>query len=327
MILAGDIGGTRARLALFADDGKGRPLKHDTFQSAAYKRVEDVLHAFLGDKPPKIKAASLGIAGPVIDQRCSATNLPWVLDARLIARRTKIPKVTLLNDLVALAYGALTVPSKKLRSLQNGTPKKNGGAIAVIAAGTGLGEAGLVWDGVGHVPLPTEGGHSDFAARNPLEWELCAWLGRRYGHVSYERIVAGPGFTALYDFFRDEKKMEDTHENTQHLADARDRNQAIAELGVSGKSEIAVKVVDLFARIYGAEAGNLALKTLATAGVYVAGGIAGHMVETLARGPFLEGFLDKGRFRALLEKVPVAVVLDPDIGLAGSSYHAAHSIE
>lgn len=326
VILAGDIGGTRARLALFADDGKGRPIKHDTFESSAYKSVEEVLRAFLGPKPPKVKAASLGIAGPVINQRLVGTNLPWVVDAKVVSRKLGIPKVTLLNDLVALAYGALTVPTRKLRVLQGRAPMKSGGNLAVIAAGTGLGEAGLVWDGLEHVPLATEGGHTDFAARNALEWELCEWLCHRFGHVSYERIVAGPGFSALYDFFRDVKKMDESRENTQMLADARDRNAAIAELGTSEKSEIATKAVDLFARIYGAEAGNLALKTLSTAGVYVAGGIAMHLADVLARGAFLEGFLDKGRFRGLLEKVPVAIVMDSDIGLAGSSYHAAHSI-
>jgi glucokinase len=326
VILAGDIGGTHARLALFADSGKGRPLKHDTFESRAYKNLEEVVRAFLGSKPPKIKAASLGIAGPVIDQRCVATNFPWVVDARVASRKLKIPKVTLLNDLVALAFGALTVPRSKIRVLQGDGPRKRGGNLAVIAAGTGLGEAALIWDGAGHVPLATEGGHTDLAAQTPLEWELFTWLQPRFGHVSYERIVAGPGFSALYDFFRDEKKMTESRENVEMLADAHDRNAAIARLGAAKKSEIAARAVDLFSRIYGAEAGNLALKTLATAGVFVAGGIAAHLVDTLAHGPFLEGFLDKGRFRGLLEKVPVAVVLDPDIGLSGSSYHAAHSI-
>jgi glucokinase len=286
-----------------------------------------VVRAFLGKTPPEIKAASIGIAGPVIDQKCVGTNLPWVVDARVFARKLAIPKVTLLNDLVALAYGALTVPPKKMRVLQGeGVPKKEGGNLAVIAAGTGLGEAALIWDGETHVPGASEGGHCDLAARNPLEWELVSYLHERFGHVSYERVVSGPGFSVLYDFFRDQRKMVETRENVQTLADAPDRNAEIALLGARGKSEIAASAVDLFARIYGAEAGNLALKTLSTAGVYVAGNISGHLADTLAGGAFMEGFLDKGRFRGMLEKIPVAIVLDPDIGLAGSSYHAAHSI-
>jgi glucokinase len=157
-----------------------------------------------------------------------------------------------------------------------------------------------------------------------VEWELCTWLQGRIGaHVSWERVLAGVGFSHLYDFFRGAKKMSDTAENIETLGDAPDRNAAIAQLGASRKSEPASHAVELFARIYGAEAGNLALKTLATGGVFVAGGIAAHLVDVLARGGFVEAFLDKGRFRALLEKVPVAVVMDSDIGLAGTRYHAA----
>ncbi len=325
MILAGDIGGTRARLALF-EGPKGKPILQDTFASRAHESLEAVILAFLGPKRAKrIKAATFGIAGPVIDQRCVATNFPWVVDARLVSKRLGIPRVTLLNDLVALAFGALTVPRSKIRVLHGETaPKKSGGNLAVIAAGTGLGEAGLIWDGAAHVPLATEGGHTDFAPReNPLEQELWAWLEKRFGHVSYERIVAGPGFSTLYDFFHEEKRIGDTTENDELLIEATDRNAVIAHLGAEGKSEPAARAVDLFARVYGAEAGNLALKSLATAGVFVAGGIAGQLVETLAKGPFIEAFLDKGRFRPLLEKIPVAVVMDPGIGLAGSRYHAA----
>jgi glucokinase len=323
MILAGDIGGTRARLALY-DGTKSRPVKHDVFESRAYGSLEDVVRAFLGRGAAKsIEAATFGIAGPVIDQRCIATNLPWVVDARVLAKKLGIARVTLLNDLVALAFGALTVPAERQRLLHGeALPAKRGGNLAVIAAGTGLGEAALVWDGAKHVPLATEGGHCDFAPRTPLEWELFAWLERRYGHVSWERLVAGPGFSALYDFFHDARKVDDTRENRELLAESPDRNAAVAELGARGKSEPARMAVELFARLYGAEAGNLALKTLATAGVYVAGGIAGHMADTLARCGFVDAFLDKGRFRVLLERVPVAIVLDADIGLAGSRYHA-----
>jgi glucokinase len=324
MILAGDIGGTHARLALF-DAKKKKPIAHETFESGKFASLEAVLAAFLSKTQAKrVRAATFGLAGPVIDQRCVATNLPWVVDARAVARKTGIKQVTLLNDLVALAFGALTVPSSKLRLLQGKSPpKKTGGNLACIAAGTGLGEAALLWDGKTHVPLATEGGHVDFAARTPLEWELHGWLAARFGHVSYERIVAGPGFSALYEFFRVAKGVAETRANADQIAGAKDRNAIIAELGAAKKSEPAAKAVELFARVYGAEAGNLALKTLATGGVFVAGGIAGRFADVLARGEFMEAFLDKGRFRSLLETIPVAIVLDSDIGLAGSRFHAA----
>jgi glucokinase len=322
MILAGDIGGTNARLALF-EDGAKKPVRQARFESRKYKSLEAVLGEFLAPRDVKrVKAATFGVAGPVIDQKCVATNFPWVVDARVIARKVGLAKVTLLNDLVALAFGALTVPKSKLRVIQGARPKKTGGNIAVIAAGTGLGEAALIWDGEKHVPLATEGGHTDFAARTLLEWELADWLEKKYGHVSYERIVAGPGISHLYDFFADVKKVRDSKANTELLAESADRNAAITTLGMARTSEPASLAIDLFAQVYGAEAGNLALKTLATGGVYVAGAIAGHVVAAIERGGFLEAFLDKGRFRGLLEKMGVAVVLDTDIGLAGSRYHA-----
>jgi glucokinase len=275
----------------------------------------------------KVEAATFGIAGPVIDQRCVATNIPWVVDARLVARDVGIPRVALLNDLVALAYGALTVPPERIRTIHgDAPPRKTGGNLAVIAAGTGLGEAALIWDGTKHVPLATEGGHCDFAPRTKLEWELFEWLERRFGHVSWERLVAGPGFATLYDFFHDVQRIEDSRENVERLGSAPDRNAAVAELGAQEKSEPARLAVETFARLYGAEAGNLALKTLSTAGVYVAGNIAGRMADTLVRAGFVSAFLDKGRFRALLEQVPVAIVLDSDIGIAGSRFHAAQGV-
>ncbi len=326
MILAGDIGGTNARLALFAGP-TGKPVAHAAFKSAAYTSLESVAREFLGAKAKRVKSATFGIAGPVIDQRCVGTNLPWVVDARVVSRKLGIARVTLLNDLVALGFGALTVPRSKLRLLQGASlPKKAGANLAILAAGTGLGEAALVWDEDHHVPLATEGGHTDFAARTPLDWELYAWLEKRFGHVSYERIVAGPGFSTLYDFFLEAKGVGESRENAEQIASATDRNVAILDLGLAEASEPAARAVELFARVYGAEAGNLALKTLPTGGVFLGGGISAKMADRLARGPFLEAFADKGRFRPLLEKMPVAVVLDSQIGLAGSRLHASRKL-
>jgi glucokinase len=323
VILAGDIGGTNARLALFTGP-KGKPVASAAFKSAAYASLESVAKEFLGAKAKRVKAATFGIAGPVLDQRVVGTNLPWVVDARVVSRKLGIKHVTLLNDLVALGFGALTVPRSKLRLLQGASlPKKAGANLAIIAAGTGLGEAALIWDEDRHVPLATEGGHTDFAARTPLDWELHAWLEKRFGHVSYERIVAGPGFSTLYDFFCEAKGIPESRENAEQIASATDRNVAILDLGLAGVSEPAARAVDLFVRVYGSEAGNLALKTLPTGGVFIGGGIAAKLADRLARGAFIEAFADKGRFRPLLERIPVAIVLDSQIGLAGSRLHAA----
>lgn len=325
MILAGDIGGTHARFALHKR-GELEPIRYGTLESRSYPSLLSVVQAFLGPRPPKIAAATFGVAGPVIDQRCKATNLPWMIDGRGLSRTLRIPKLTLVNDLVALALGALTVSARRMRVLQVGRPKKTGGNIAVIAAGTGLGEASLVWDGKTLVPCASEGAHVDFAARNALEFEICEFFRERFGHVSYERVASGPAFSSLYDFFVDKRAMRETPACAARLEKASDRNVEIARLGTTGESEIAKKVVELFVGFYGAEAGNLALKTFATAGVYVCGSIAANMVEVIEGGPFLESFLAKGRMGRVLEKVPVAVVLDSDIGLAGSAYHAFSSV-
>jgi glucokinase len=319
VFLAGDIGGTNARLALVSE--RGRFLRRETLSSHAHPSLESAVRAFLGVRPPKILAATFGIAGPVIKQRCEATNLPWIVDGAKLSRALRIPNVTLINDLVGLSYGALLEPPSRLAVLQVGVPRKRGENICTIAAGTGLGEAALVWDGEGHVPLATEGAHVDFAAQHRTEWDLFEYAAKRYGHVSYERLVSGPGIGLLYDFFREVERVKESKANEARIEESSDRNAEIARLGESGRSRPADLALDLFARLYGAEAGNLALKTLATGGVFVAGGISARLANTLKRRGFLESFRAKGRFRKLLERVPVAVVLDPGVGLAGVAFH------
>ncbi len=327
MILVGDIGGTHARFALI-ENGRNQPVRTATLESAAFASLEAAARAFLGDSPPAVHTATLGVAGPVVDNRCTATNLPWIVDGDALGRALGIERVTLLNDLVALSFGALHAPREMIRVLQGDEPpRRDGATVAVIAAGTGLGEAALVWSAPAgrHIPLATEGGHTDFAPRDEIEVELLFFLRARVGgRVSYERILSGRGLGSLYDFFRDAKGITESPAITDAIRAAADRNAEVSKRGLAGESDACVRAVDLFVSLYGAEAGNLALKTLATGGVFVAGGIAASMLARIEGGAFLRSFRDKGRFSTLMEKIPVAVVLDSSIGLAGSAYHALH---
>jgi glucokinase len=327
VFLVGDIGGTHARLSLL--DASGKVLRKEEYASAKYPSLEAVAMEFIGGgrgrgggKSAKgaVKAAAFGVAGPVVKGRVAATNLRWTIDERIISRKLGIKKVTLLNDLVALSLGALQAKPAKLHRLNDaGLPKKKGANIAVIAAGTGLGEAMLLWDGQRFIPSATEGGHTDFAARDDLEVELLQFLRGRFGRVSWERILSGAGLGNLYDFFCQGKGMIETPENAQAIGAAQDRNAVIGALGTSGKSEPAARASELFASIYGAEAGNLALKTLSLGGVYVCGNIAAKMLPILDRGVFRRAFTDKGRMGKVMETIPIAVVLDSEIGLAGAA--------
>ena len=297
-------------------------MRKKEFPSGDYPSLEAIVREFLGGvtPKPKVRAAAFGVAGPVVGGRVVATNLRWTIDARNLERKLAIKQVTLLNDLVALSLGALRVRRAKLHLLNDaGVPKKRGANVAVIAAGTGLGEAMLVWDGQRLVPSATEGGHADFAARDDLEVELLQFLRARFGRVSWERVLSGNGLGNLYDFFRQAKGVDESAENTETIAADHDRNAGIAALGIAGKSAAASRALELFASIYGAEAGNLALKTLALGGVYVCGNIASHMIPVLDGGAFRRAFQDKGRFGSVMEKIPIAVVLDSDVGLAGAT--------
>jgi glucokinase len=323
VLLAGDIGGTNARLMLVTPTG--RTVRKEEFASRKYPSLDAVVREFLQtfSPVPKLTGAAFGVAGPVVNGRVVATNLPWVVDARLLARKLGIKNVTIHNDLVALSLGAMRVTARKLHTLtDNGVPKKRGANIAVIAAGTGLGEAVLVWDGEKYLPTATEGGHSDFAPRDDDEVELLQFLRGRYQRVSWERVLSGNGLGALYDFFCQGKGITESVENTEFIAAAGDRNAAISTLGLENRSEAAARALQLFATLYGSEAGNLALKTLALGGVYVCGGIAAHMLPVLDSGVFRKAFRDKGRLTAVLDKIPVAVVLDSDVGLAGAASSA-----
>lgn len=341
-ILAGDIGGTRARFAL-VDPGGKKVLHQEVLESRTFGTFEAALGRFFdgakakGKIRGKIRAASFGIAGPVVDQRVKTTNLPWVIEAACVADEFGIERVTLLNDLVAVGLGALGASPSKLKSIHLGLPRTSGGNIAVIAAGTGLGQAAFVWDGTTHVPCATEGAHVDFAPRTPVETELWKVLTREYGHVSYERVASGSTISALYTFFVRDQRVRESGACASHVARAADQNVAVVELAEKGTSEAAMRAVELWSSVYGAETGNLALKSLATAGIFICGGASARLAHVLAEGlparrkngaaaatsPFLEAFVDKGRMRPLLEKIPIAVCLESLAGLYGAAAHAA----
>lgn len=316
MFLAGDVGGTKTLLRLF--EAGGGALAERRFDSASFSSLEQVVAAFLGDSPPlSLVAACFGVAGPVEGGRANITNLPWRIDEASITAEFHIPQVRLINDFQAVAYGIETLESHDLATLQAGAPQECG-VRAVIGAGTGLGEGFMVWQGGYYEAFPSEGSHADFAPADALEIELLRYLAARYGHVSYERLLSGPGLVNIFEFLRDSRGQQATAE-LQAAMRTGDPAAEISEYALAGKDDLAVSALDLFARIYGAEAGNLALKVLARGGVFIAGGIAPQILSKLKGGEFLHAFVDKGRFAGLLEDIPVHVVLNPKVGLIGAA--------
>ena len=328
MILAGDVGGTKTRLALFdADRSSGRLRDHAerTYPSRDHTSLEEIVARFRRDVPADIDGAAFGVAGPVRDGVCVTTNLPWVVEARSLATLLGLPRSGLLNDLEANAWGLGELRAEDTITLQGGAAGAAGNS-AIIAAGTGLGEAGLFWDGRRRVPFATEGGHADFAPRSTIEDELLRHLRARYGRVSWERVVSGPGLVAIHDFLagRDPNPAGTTPAGAPPGAADSDQDRApeISRAALAGTNPVASQALDLFVSAYGAEAGNLALKMFATGGVYLGGGIAPHIIERLRTGGFMEAFLDKGRMRPLLESMPVRVVMNDRTALRGAARQA-----
>lgn len=324
MILAGDVGGTKAVLALFEAPGdRLRQVREDTFANSEFASFEAVVSKFLkSESALSISVGCFGVAGTVIDGRCQLTNIDWKLDEQEIARTLKAPRVKLLNDLEAAAYGMLHLKGEELTILNPGVISKRGGNVAVIAAGTGLGEAMLYWDGKWHHPIASEGGHADFAPRTDREIALLRHLSAKFGaHVSYERVLSGPGLYNIYTFLRDTGFAPEPAWLAEKL-DQGDPSAAISEVGLAGGHPLCATALDLFSSIYGSEAGNLALKCLATGGVYVGGGIAPKILPALQNGSFMRGFADKGRFSQLLMSMQVSVALNPKAPLLGAAYFA-----
>ena len=345
MILAGDIGGTKVNLALYDwDKGRVDPIREDTVWTADYESLEEVLTEFLEEqsesdsdetlediddsstKSPSIEspltAACFGVAGPVLNNTCRTTNIPWTIDGDKLAELLHIPQVRLLNDLEATGYGLQLLRPDEIEDLNPDAPSPPpDGTRALLAAGTGLGESLILWTGKDYQICPSEGGHADFAPNNDLEIELLRYLRTSYLHVSYERVLSGPGLHLIYQFLRDTQKNEQTW--FAEKLPTGDPATLIAEAGLEGKPDICKNALQLFVSIYGAEAGNMALKTLAMGGVYIGGGIAPKILPALQNGTFMKSFLAKGRYKRLLGKIPVRVILNPRTALLGAASAAA----
>ncbi|HLK34535.1 MAG TPA: glucokinase [Terriglobales bacterium] len=326
MILAGDIGGTHTRLALFEPAGGRLALVGESsFCSRDHATLEEIVAKFLASRSGMIHRACLGIAGPVRHGIVHTPNLPWTVEAPALARAIGVSAVDLINDLEANARGIDALQPTDLVVINPGLPD-SGGPRAVISAGTGLGEAAVFCAGAQHHVLASEGGHADFAPRNQLEIELLRHLAKRYGHVSYERILSGPGLVNVYEFLRDTGRGEESPRMAEALRSG-DAAQIISQAALQGACHLCEQALDLWIAIYGAEAGNLALRVLATGGVLLGGGIAPKLVSRLAASGFLDSFTDKGRMRPLLETIPVFVITNENTALLGAAHCAAEMLE
>jgi glucokinase len=321
MILAGDVGGTKVHLALYDfNEGKLQYRREERFAAKEYSGLEAIVKQFLGGD--QATAACFGVPGPVRAGRLRLTNLPWTLDSHDLSENLGIQHVFLINDLEANGYGIAELQPEQIYTLSEGDTGQIGNR-ALIAAGTGLGEGLLMWNGRIHVPYASEGGHADFAPRNEDEIDLLRFLRQKYnGRISWERVISGMGMTSVFEFLRDVRGMEVPKELAEQLAGVDDPNAAITVDGLAGKSEICVKTLEMVVSAYGAEAGNLALKVLAVGGLYVGGGIAPRLLEKLKDGTFMKAFTDKGRLSQLLVNTPVRVILESRAAMLGAAAYA-----
>lgn len=324
LILAGDVGGTKSVLATFYAQGSRLQLvRRQRFDNDVFPDFESVVRAFLDEADPSapIQGAGFGVAAPITGRRVQMTNLAWTIDTDRLIQLLNGVEVTLLNDLEAMAYGIGTLDHEDIVALQDGISRE--GNAALIAAGTGLGEAQLIYDGTRHHPSASEGGHTDFGPRNSLEIELLEYLWGEFDRVSYERIVSGSGLFRVYRFLRDTNRGEEPDWLAETIDGAEEPAALISEAAQDGRSELCERALGIFIDVYGAEAGNLALKNFSLGGLYVGGGIAPKILPTLQDGRFLTAFQDKGRYRELMEEIPVKVLLNPRTPLRGAARYAA----
>jgi len=319
MILAGEIGATRTRLAAFETEGNQLQCAVEkTYMSQQHDGLPGILAHFIKTEGIPVHSACFGVAGPVRAGRSKISNLPWVLDAREIAKQLRLNSVGLLNDLEAYAYGIDGLESKDFITLSEGAEGAEGNR-AVISAKTGLGMAGLYWDGFRHHPFACEGGHADFAPRNDLQMELLAYLQKKYGRISCERILSGPGIKNIYDFLRDAHKADEPEWLRTQLGGAPDPPALISQMALEGKAAICDQTLSIFVSVFGAETGNCALNFMTTGGIFIGGSIAAKIVPKMKDPLFLESFLDKGRMATILKDMPVKIVGNDDSGMIGAA--------
>lgn len=319
MLLAGDVGGTKISLAVFStESGPRRPLVEATVGSQSYPGLEAAVREFLDRVGMPVERACFGVAGPVMAGKARITNLPWVIEEQQLQMALGFSSVSLLNDLEAVANAVPFLEPDDLEVLNEGAREPHG-PIAVIAPGTGLGEAYLTWDGCRYRAHASEGGHASFAPIDALQAELLLYLQGRFGHVSWERVCAGQGIVNIYAFLKDTGRAQEPRWLAERLAAASDPAPVITQAALDSEAEICVAAHEIYVSLIGAEAGNLALKVLATGGVYLGGGIPPRILPALKSGQFMEAFLAKGRMADLLARMPVWVILNPKVALLGAA--------
>lgn len=317
MILVGDIGGTRTRLAAFQTEGNRLEcVVQKSYPSQEHDGLPEILPHFVRGQGIPVHSACFAVAGPVRDGRSKISNLPWTIDSRELATQLRLDKVGLLNDLESYAYGIDALDSKDFITLSEGSEDAEGNR-AVISAKTGLGMAGLYWDGFRHHPFACEGGHADFAPRNDVEMDLFSHLQKKHGRISNERILSGPGIRNIYEFLRDTKVAEEPGWLKDEIAASSDVSATIAN--AAPKAPICDKTMEIFVNVFGAETGNCALRYMTTGGIFIAGIIAVKNVEKMKAPAFMQAFLDKGRMGDLLKDMPVKIILNDDCGLIGAA--------
>jgi glucokinase len=321
MILAGDIGGTKTNLALYSlERDRLIQVAEQNFSSRDYRGIDPLLEEFAASHNAELEAICLGVAAPVIGGRAKTTNLPWLLEEDTISRNLRVKQVKLLNDLEAAAYGVLCLGDDDFVILNRGATERDGNR-ALIAAGTGLGESIMAWDGKNFHPVASEGGHGDYAPRTSREIALLEYLMGRFQHVSYERVLSGPGLLNIYSFLKDSGRYEEPDWLAGRLR-VDDPSAEISRVALAGEAEICVEALDVFVSVYGAEAGNMALRGYALGGVYVCGGIAPKILKKLQDGTFMKAFVEKGRYKDFNSTIPVSVVLNEKTALLGAAHYA-----
>lgn len=322
-VLVGDLGGTNTRLAIVSPDGGARRwVARADFHSREHASLEELVRAFLSQTDLPVARATFGVAGPVVAGRASITNLPWVIDAARLQLACHLSSVTLVNDVQALANALPVLGAEDLHALNPGEPVR-GGAMAVIAPGTGLGEAFATWEGGRYRAHPSEGGHTDFAPRDRLQAGLLTYLHSKVEHVSYERVCSGPGIPYIYACLKEGGVAEEPRGLAEQLQAASDPAPVIVAAALQESAPALCRMtMEIFIAVLGAEAGNLALKVLATGGVYLGGGIPRRILPLLAGEQFMMAFQRKGRLTQLLAHVPVHVIVNPDAGLFGAAAYA-----